>query len=95
MRNFKELYSKKRISLLMIIVSMCTISAQKIKLKGTISGGGMSLPGASVVVKGTTNGTVTDFDGLYEIEANANDVIVISYVGFKTMDIAVNNRDSH
>ena len=49
MRNFKELYSKKRISLLMIIVSMCTISAQKIKLKGTISGGGMSLPGASVV----------------------------------------------
>jgi TonB-linked SusC/RagA family outer membrane protein len=92
MRNFKELYSKKRISLLMIIVSMCTISAQKIKLKGTISGGGMSLPGASVVVKGTTNGTVTDFDGLYEIEANANDVIVISYVGFKTMDIVVNNR---
>ena len=92
MRNFKELYSKKRISLLMIIVSMCTISAQKIKLKGTVSGGGMSLPGASVVVKGTTNGTVTDFDGLYEIEANANDVIVISYVGFKTMDIVVNNR---
>ena len=44
------------------------------------------------MVKGTTNGTVTDFDGLYEIEANANDVIVISYVGFKTMDIVVNNR---
>ena len=90
MRNFKKLYSKKRISLLITVVSICTISAQKIK--GTVSGGGMPLPGASVIVKGTTNGTVTDFDGLYEIEANGNDVIVISYVGFKTMDIAVNNR---
>ncbi|MCX2678472.1 SusC/RagA family TonB-linked outer membrane protein [Galbibacter sp. EGI 63066] len=45
---------------------------------------GLPLPGANVVVKGTTNGTQTDFDGNYSIKANAGDILVFSFVGQKT-----------
>jgi len=47
------------------------------------------LPGASVVIKGTTTGTETDFDGNYSIEANTGDVLVFSYVGFGTQEVTV------
>jgi iron complex outermembrane receptor protein len=49
------------------------------------------LPGASVVVKGTTTGTTTDFDGNYTISANMGDTLVYSFVGFDTQEIIVNS----
>ena len=45
---------------------------------------GLPLPGANVVVKGTSNGTQTDFDGNYSIQANTGDVLVFSFVGQTT-----------
>jgi TonB-dependent SusC/RagA subfamily outer membrane receptor len=45
---------------------------------------GLPLPGASVLVKGTSNGTQTDFDGNYTIQANTGDVLVFSFVGQTT-----------
>lgn len=45
------------------------------------------LPGASVVVKGTTTGATTDFDGAFSIDANQGDVLVISFVGFETQEV--------
>ena len=47
------------------------------------------LPGVSVVVKGTDTGTITDFNGVYTIEASEGDVLVFSYVGFDTQSIPV------
>lgn len=56
---------------------------------------GTPLPGASIVEKGTTNGTQTDFDGNFSIQLNnANAVLVVSYVGFSTKEIAVNGQTS-
>ncbi|WP_335964485.1 TonB-dependent receptor [Galbibacter sp. PAP.153] len=49
----------------------------------------MPLPGASVLIKGTTTGTQTDFDGNYSIEANTGDILVFSYVGMDTQEITV------
>ena len=47
--------------------------------------------GASVVVKGTTNGTITDFDGNFSLDGiKKGDVIVISYVGYQTQEIKWN-----
>ncbi len=54
-----------------------------------IDEGGLPLPGASVLIKGTTTGTQTDFDGNYSITASENDILVISYIGFKTIEIPV------
>ena len=56
---------------------------------------GNSLPGVSVLEKGTTNGTITDIDGKYALEvANSNSTVIFSYVGYVTEEIVVGNRTS-
>ncbi len=47
------------------------------------------LPGVSVVIKGTTEGVITDFDGNYSISASQGDTLVFSYVGFETKEVVV------
>ncbi|MEE9362617.1 MAG: SusC/RagA family TonB-linked outer membrane protein [Cellulophaga sp.] len=78
------------------ILSVTTIEkSQDLTISGTVSDADGSLPGASVVVKGTTNGTQTDFDGNYTIENVAPDAtLVISYIGFKTKEVAVNGQST-
>ncbi len=53
---------------------------------------GTPLPGTNVIVKGTTNGTQTDFDGNYSITAASDATLIFSYVGFKTLEIPVNGN---
>ncbi|MDO1513290.1 TonB-dependent receptor [Maribacter confluentis] len=53
---------------------------------------GIPLAGASVVVKGTTMGSVADFDGNYSISAPSNSTLVFSYVGYGKNEVAVNGR---
>ncbi|MRH98982.1 SusC/RagA family TonB-linked outer membrane protein [Kriegella sp. EG-1] len=67
------------------------------ELQSTITGNvtdenGSPLPGASVVVKGTTTGAVTDFDGNYSISASSDAVLLISYVGYQTAQVSVNGK---
>ncbi len=67
------------------------IKAQTVS--GTVSDASGPLPGASVVVKGTTNGTQTDFDGNYTLNDVAADaVIVFSYIGFSSQEVPVNGQ---
>jgi TonB-linked SusC/RagA family outer membrane protein len=51
-----------------------------------------SLPGVTVAIKGTNKGTITDLDGNYSIEASGNDVLVFSFIGMQTQEIAISNR---
>ena len=61
-------------------------------VKGTVKDEqGEPLIGVSVVVKGTTNGTVTDVDGKFSIMCNGDDVLVISYIGFQTIEKKAGN----
>ncbi|MEP3209466.1 MAG: TonB-dependent receptor [Maribacter sp.] len=55
---------------------------------------GAPLPGANVLVKGTTNGTQTDFDGNFTIEAASDATLIFSYLGFQTQEIAVNGQST-
>jgi iron complex outermembrane receptor protein len=55
---------------------------------------GQPLPGSTVLVKGTANGTTTDFDGNFSIDANGNDILVVSYLGYSTLEVPVNNRSN-
>ena len=67
-----------------------TASAQSNKVTGVIRDAqGEPLIGATVKVKGTNRGTATDVDGKYSINANRGDVLVVSYIGSKPMEIAV------
>lgn len=64
--------------------------AQQIAVKGLVKDTtGEPIIGANVVVKGTTNGTITDFDGNFQLEANKGDVIIISFIGYLTQELPV------
>ncbi|MFV0378169.1 MAG: carboxypeptidase-like regulatory domain-containing protein, partial [Mangrovibacterium sp.] len=66
-------------------------AAQESKITGTVrDSGGQTLPGVTVVVKGTTNGTITDMDGKFSIAAKGSDVLVFSFVGMQTVEFAAN-----
>jgi len=52
------------------------------------------LPGTAVVVKGTTNGAVTDIDGNYKLSVGENAILVFSFVGYKTQEIVVGNQST-
>lgn len=70
-----------------------TTSQQSNLVKGAVvDATGMPVIGANVMVKGTTNGTITDMDGKYSLEAPANAVIQISYIGYHTQFISVNGQ---
>ncbi|MCJ7465640.1 MAG: TonB-dependent receptor [Maribacter sp.] len=77
-------------SLLVIGAFLCFGSTQAQEVSGSVRDANGPLPGASVVVKGTTNGTQTDFDGLFALNNVADDAtLVISYIGYKTVEVAV------
>ena len=60
-----------------------------------VDANGEPVIGANVVVKGTTNGTITDFDGNYSIEGvSANDVLAISYIGYISQEVAVGSQST-
>ena len=86
----KTIQFKAFLSALFFVVSM-GMYAQSVS--GTVSSEDGPLPGATVVVKGTSNGTTTDFDGNFSIEAGADDVLVVSFVGFATQEVAVGGQD--
>ncbi|TRZ43303.1 SusC/RagA family TonB-linked outer membrane protein [Robertkochia solimangrovi] len=72
---------------------LCYSMTQAQSVSGVVSDPSGPLPGANVLVKGTTNGTQTDFDGNYTLEnVDANAVLVFSYVGFVTQEVPVNGR---
>ncbi|WP_321515198.1 TonB-dependent receptor [Marinifilum fragile] len=68
--------------------------AQDVLVKGIVASAedGLTIPGVSVVEKGTTNGTTTDFDGKYELTVNGNAVLVFSYIGMKTFEVTVGSQ---
>lgn len=72
--------------LLMFIVGLflsVNTFAQQIVVKDTT---GEPIIGANVIVKGTTNGTITDFDGNFLLNANKGDIIIISFIGYRSQE---------
>ncbi|PBI84213.1 TonB-dependent Receptor Plug Domain protein [Flavobacterium sp. ACN2] len=77
--------------LLLVLVAQLTF-AQERAVSGTVSDNtGMPLPGVSVLVKGSKTGTQTDFDGKYSIKASSSQVLVFSYIGMKTQEVAASS----
>lgn len=60
----------------------------------TSAGDGAGLPGVSIIVKGTTTGTVTDMDGRYRLNVNPTDILVYSFVGYESQEVAVGGRST-
>ena len=86
---------KKLTILFSLLISVATVFAQqRITVSGTITEAatGNPIPGVTVLVKGTTTGTVANADGQYTIEATGDAVLTFRFVGMESQDIAVNNR---
>ena len=85
----KSTYMKRmKLAFLFVLLVSFVSSAQEVT--GTVyDDQNVPLPGASVLIKGTTTGVITDFDGKYTIEANVGDILVFSYVGFNSQEATV------
>ncbi|WP_409416136.1 SusC/RagA family TonB-linked outer membrane protein [Flavobacterium sp. PS2] len=81
----------KKIFLIFMIAFTVQVSLAQVKnVKGVITDSdGLPLPGASVAVQGGQKGTVTDFDGVFSIEAQKGQTLVFSYVGLETQNVVV------
>ena len=83
----------KRLNLIILclFIGIGAAIAQTMKVKGTVTDeAGEPIVGASILVKGTTTGITTDFDGKFELTAPSNkSVLVISYIGYKTQELKV------
>ena len=86
---------KTRIFVLLAFVVMCCSSAfAQIQVKGNISDKNSEpMIGVAIQEKGNnTNGTITDLDGNFSLSVNSNATLVVSYIGYKTQEIALNGR---
>ena len=76
----------------MLLLSFWTY-AQTVQVKGVVNDeGGSPMPGVNVVIKGTTNGLITDMDGQYQISADSKSTLSFSFIGYKTQEILVSNQ---
>ena len=88
-----QMNRKAWIVVVMVLCLSFPALAQKITVTGTVTDkSGEPLIGASVLAKGTQQGTAIDFDGVYHIDVDANATLVFSYVGYDTQSVPVNGR---
>lgn len=81
------------LTLLLALVVQISFAQEK-TVSGTVVDKDGALPGVSVLIKGTTKGTDTDFDGKYTIKANVGDVLVFSYLGYETVERTIGNAST-
>ncbi|MBX2914851.1 MAG: SusC/RagA family TonB-linked outer membrane protein [Cyclobacteriaceae bacterium] len=88
---------RKILLLCMLLAAWATVSAQDREVSGKVSSSddGSALPGVNVVLKGTSNGTVTDVDGNFRlIVPSSGGSLVFSFIGFKTTEVVIGDRSS-
>ncbi len=90
--KLNEVSNFRKIRMLTILLLSCVATSFAQTVTGTVTADGQPLPGATVVVKGSTTGTSTDFDGNYTINASAENTLVFSYVGYSTKEVVVGNQ---
>ncbi|MBR7154664.1 MAG: SusC/RagA family TonB-linked outer membrane protein [Paludibacteraceae bacterium] len=84
---------RKRIYLLSVMVMMSLSVLAQMTVTGVVMAQDEPDPviGANVMIKGTTNGTITDFDGNFSLQAKAGDVLQVSFMGYKSQEVKVTN----
>ena len=83
------------LKLIVLLLASAPAVAQTVSGRVTNSADGVALPGVSGLVKGTTSGTTTDVDGKYTIAStDQNAVLVFSFIGYATQEVALNGRSA-
>ncbi len=92
----KKIYRKTFLFLLSVFCVYAAARSQTDDMvTGTVSDNiGTPLPGATILVKGTSNGTQSDFDGNYSIRVGSGQILVFSYIGYQTQEILMSGQTS-
>jgi len=85
---------KRILTVLLALVVQITFAQEK-SISGTVSDSSGTLPGVSVLIKGTSTGTQTDFDGNYSIMIKEGSILSFSYVGYKTIEITIGSPSTY
>lgn len=88
--------SNLRWSIFAILLSLFSIQlmAQQANVHGNVTDAkGEPLTGVSIIIKGTSNGTITDLDGNFNLQASPSNVFVVSYVGYETLEVKAAKSD--
>src|SRR5688572_609119 len=100
LQNLVGSESSKQMFKVLFLLMFCfiagTLSAQSFQVNGKITDDqGESLIGVNVLNENSGNGTTTDFEGVFDLEATKGDLIVVSYVGYTTQRIPVEGVDQN
>lgn len=88
--------SRKFQALLLGLLMSFSVMAQERAVTGTVVGtDGLGIPGVNVAVKGTTNGTITNVDGVYKLNANDGEVLLYSFIGYIQQEVVVGNQANY
>ena len=90
-----QINNMKRILLMFLTLAfplLLTAQVQEITGKITDEEDGTPLPGVTVISKGTSNGTVTDFDGNYTLSVKPGSTLVFSYIGYSSKEVEVTDQ---
>ncbi|MDI1323909.1 MAG: TonB-dependent receptor [Algoriphagus sp.] len=93
--NLLKLFS---LTILLCLSIVATVFAQSREVSGVVISGedNLPLPGVSVLIKGTTSGTVTDVDGKFKINvADQNAVLILSFIGFESLEVPIGSSNNY
>ncbi|MBC3846577.1 von Willebrand factor type A domain-containing protein [Winogradskyella echinorum] len=85
---------KTILKIIIVLFFSVQLNAQQKTVTGTVTtaSDGLPLPGANVLIKGTSQGVTTDFDGKYSISTNLGDKLIFSYIGYKSQSVTVGTK---
>lgn len=89
-----RIWLKRILTMFIVLIVQQSFGQQKMISGTVIDETGLPLPGVSVIVKGTTNGSQTDFDGKYSLVTDIGEIISYSYIGFKTQEVVVGDAST-
>src|SRR5690554_1669584 len=95
MKKFSLFKRNSRLCCILLLQLLCLPAfafQQQQLVTGTVTDAQGALPGVSITIKGTTNATLSDENGYYSVKANQGDVLVFSFIGYKTAEIPVNDQ---
>ncbi|MBN2165739.1 MAG: TonB-dependent receptor [Marinilabiliaceae bacterium] len=90
----QSVFLLKILFLLVGLILVSNINAQNLTITGRVTDAenGESIPSVSIVIKGTTNGTITDFNGNYSVQTKVGDVLVYSFIGYSAQEVTITNQ---
>ena len=84
----------KKITILFLVLSLSICSFSQVTIRGIVSADSIPLESASVIIKNTKKGVATNEKGQFKVEAKKGDTLSVSYIGYKTKDVIVDENEN-